>query len=1202
MQTSEHSTTVPLKAIFVSILLVLTAAGAFSAAITVGPTGPPTFDYASIQAAITAASNGDAVQVAAGTYNELVMWDNKDLQLIGAGADVTTINGNSTVPVVFIHDVSATASFSGFTVTGGTTRGGVWLQRSSLTFSDNVITGNHTQADGGGMRIDWGSPTILRNHIYGNSADGPGGGIFMFMCTSPLLVENVIQSNVAPHGGGIFVTGTTNLQITDGVIEHNDALAPARGYGAGMYLANTGAAVEGVTFNYNRAIHGGAIYFADGSLASSLSVGDCLFQGNSASGYGGAIAAAAGASCTIDDSIFASNQAGSGILVMGTPGHVMGCLLHRNTCDPFAPQVLTAAAVTIDRCTLAAPAGCSAMVEATSGALTITNSIVESGYFVGVAVVGTPLNISNSNVYGQGLLYRGILNQTGLNGNISVDPKFASPETADFHLRSAIGRYTPGGWVTDPPQQHSPCIDKADPVADHSNESDWPAGRLNMGAYGNTAEASKGGNVQPYGLVVEVMPASPETTQPLVCSIVTPAVDPNVDPVTYRYEWYEDGVHRPAYDGMTTLPADATEPGNMWKCVVTPTDGLLDGTPAQAEVHISGLIQVPAEYATIQGGIDAAWDGDEVQVASGTYNEDITWAGKDIRVSTRNGGTINGSGQTSVVTISDVPASAKFSNFVVKGGSANNGGGLHVTDSSLEMSLITVSENAAQSRGGGVYIEGGAPTFTNGVVAHSQSGGDGGGIYVINSDASIIGNHLMFNNATGDGGGICIDGGTTKVSQCYIASNTAGRDGGAIVHKSGTSDIYRCKFQYNTSTRNGGAVCIYAPLTRMSENSFVENTLGGGTGVAVGGGVFIDRQAAWPIFPISNNLFAGNRGSDGPAICINDTQGSNWELTNCTMADNVGGAFRIETGSATISNSIVWANTDGTPLQGNIDVDYCCIGPDAVNVGGTDNFNADPLFVDGGVDGYHLKSVFGRWNHWSQSWIVDDEHSPCIDNGDPASDFSRESDPNGGRVNLGAWGNTETASRGGNVPPTQPVVDIQPDAPLTTDDLLLTVVTESTDPNLDPVTLTRRWFLDGVHQADLDDATTVPAGRTVKGQVWRYEMTPNDGQVDGPTGFDELTIGNTVPGPVVAEITPTAPLTTDDLQVSVTGGDDPDDDTITHRYRWSRDGQPQADLDDATTVPAAQTANGETWRCEVTPNDGEADGPTAFDEVTIGNT
>ncbi len=57
----------------------------------------------------------------------------------------------------------------------------------------------------------------------------------------------------------------------------------------------------------------------------------------------------------------------------------------------------------------------------------------------------------------------------------------------------------------------------------------------------------------------------------------------------------------------------------------------------------------------------------------------------------------------------------------------------------------------------------------------------------------------------------------------------------------------------------------------------------------------------------------------------------------------------------------------------------------------------------------HLKSEYGSWNglSWTNSAIT----SPCIDQGDPLLDFSKEPLPNGGRVNLGAYGNTITASK-----------------------------------------------------------------------------------------------------------------------------------------------------------------------------------------------
>ncbi len=58
---------------------------------------------------------------------------------------------------------------------------------------------------------------------------------------------------------------------------------------------------------------------------------------------------------------------------------------------------------------------------------------------------------------------------------------------------------------------------------------------------------------------------------------------------------------------------------------------------------------------------------------------------------------------------------------------------------------------------------------------------------------------------------------------------------------------------------------------------------------------------------------------------------------------------------------------------------------------------------------YHLKSKKGRWNGTQR--INDANTSPCIDAGDPASDYSNEPTPNGNRINIGAFGNTMKASK-----------------------------------------------------------------------------------------------------------------------------------------------------------------------------------------------
>lgn len=65
------------------------------------------------------------------------------------------------------------------------------------------------------------------------------------------------------------------------------------------------------------------------------------------------------------------------------------------------------------------------------------------------------------------------------------------------------------------------------------------------------------------------------------------------------------------------------------------------------------------------------------------------------------------------------------------------------------------------------------------------------------------------------------------------------------------------------------------------------------------------------------------------------------------------------------------------------------------------------------IHDYHLKALGKRWTPLTPStgrWARDSVHSPCIDEGDPSSDYSQELYPNGNRVNMGAYGNTPFAS------------------------------------------------------------------------------------------------------------------------------------------------------------------------------------------------
>ena len=165
------------------------------------------------------------------------------------------------------------------------------------------------------------------------------------------------------------------------------------------------------------------------------------------------------------------------------------------------------------------------------------------------------------------------------------------------------------------------------------------------------------------------------------------------------------------------------------------------------------------------------------------------------------------------------------------------------------------------------------------------------------------------------------------------------------------------------------------------------------------------------------------------------------EIRNCTLAEvtAAGAAVTIENcivlpGGIT-ADAIPYEETGFWPLPSHFDISHSCLsgGRNSVvyicrfNPWGIDwdmyvcgeivfgpgNIYVDPLLADPANGDYHLKSQHGRWDPATQSWSLDDVTSPCIDAGDPASEYSNEPQPNFARINMGAYGNTPEASKSG---------------------------------------------------------------------------------------------------------------------------------------------------------------------------------------------
>ena len=161
---------------------------------------------------------------------------------------------------------------------------------------------------------------------------------------------------------------------------------------------------------------------------------------------------------------------------------------------------------------------------------------------------------------------------------------------------------------------------------------------------------------------------------------------------------------------------------------------------------------------------------------------------------------------------------------------------------------------------------------------------------------------------------------------------------------------------------------------------------------------------------INHCIFRNNSASFlGGAVYL---VGSDVVLRNCTFFGNTalygGGAICHASGTMTLVNCILWG--DSAPEISSYAerrVRYCDVQG---GFAGEGNINADPLFADPASGDYHLKSQAGRWDVKAKTWVKDDVTSPCIDAGDPNSDWAAEPPPHGERINMGAFGGTIQAS------------------------------------------------------------------------------------------------------------------------------------------------------------------------------------------------
>jgi len=449
-------------------------------------------------------------------------------------------------------------------------------------------------------------------------------------------------------------------------------------------------------------------------------------------------------------------------------------------------------------------------------------------------------------------------------------------------------------------------------------------------------------------------------------------------------------------DKLTVLP----EPATLYVDADAPSDpGPNDPTISDPEEN--GSSDHP--FDTIEEAIDASVSRGIVIVATGTYrgdgNRDLDFTGKAITVRSLD------PNDPGIVAATIIDANGTWDDFhtgfvflndegpdsVVAGLTITNGYGLK-----LAWGVDPVSQ------GGGVCCYAGSPTVLRCVIK-ANAAQAGGGIHCHNDTSPTIIDCIITENSASKGGGISCLYASPMVSGCTIAGNWASSGGGAVYDYGGKPTLKNCRFSGNSaaghaSSEGGGMRNSFGTVTLA--NCIFDGNLAYGRG----GGMFNVKSTV----TLSQCTFTGNHAGELGSTLYNSK--STAAATNCIFWD---GPFGVHDGddSATTVN---YSDLQGTrPVQGNIDADPCFAKPGYWADRNDPNIVTEPgdpnaIWIGGD---YHLKSQAGRWEPNSEAWVQDDVTSQCIDAGDISSPIGNEPFPNGGIVNMGAFGGTTEASK-----------------------------------------------------------------------------------------------------------------------------------------------------------------------------------------------
>jgi len=189
---------------------------------------------------------------------------------------------------------------------------------------------------------------------------------------------------------------------------------------------------------------------------------------------------------------------------------------------------------------------------------------------------------------------------------------------------------------------------------------------------------------------------------------------------------------------------------------------------------------------------------------------------------------LDGNYKTSVIHLENIH-NLLIDGITIQKGKNDYGGGIYCVHSNPTLSNIIISNNSAY-HGGGIYCDCSRPTLSNINISNNSASYNGGGIYCIDSKSTLSSINISNNSASYNGGGIyCIDSKST-LSNINISNNSANEDGGGICFYRSSSAFSNLTISSNSAYNGGGIYCYYSESTLSNvtlSNNFADNFGGG---------------------------------------------------------------------------------------------------------------------------------------------------------------------------------------------------------------------------------------------------------------------------------------------------------------------------------------------------------------------------------------